>query len=318
MPQKVIMDVDTGTDDAVALMGAALHPDIELVAATTVKGNTQVEYCTENTLRVLDLVGKPRPVYQGMTSPIVRPDFPSPAREDGAGNKIHGRYLDIPAGTSQKQERHAVDFLIDYFLSPAGAETILVATAPLSNIASAIKREPRLVERIPAVVIMGGGHGVSNVTPSAEFNIWADPEAARVVFRSGLKNMTVVPLDATHRALVSLDDCQRLRALNTPAANAAALFCQKRIEGYGAVYGNNTSGAPIHDALALLSVADSALLRSIVHVFVDIETSGDLTVGRTVLDVNNRLKRTPNAHVALDADQNRFVNLLLETLGRTA
>lgn len=318
MLQKVIMDVDTGTDDAVALMCAALHPDLELVAATTVNGNVKVEYCTENSLRVFDYIGKSIPVYQGMASPIFREDLPVPSREGGASTQIHGRYLDIPEGTSRKQDQHAVDFLIEYFLSPAGADTILVATGPLSNVASAIKREPRLVENIPAVVMMGGGHHVSNVTPSAEFNMWADPEAARVVFRGGFKSLTVVPLDATHKAQVSLADCQLLRGLNTPAANAAATFIEKRIEGYQAVYGGHTNSAPVHDPLALLSVVEPAVLASIIDVFVDVETTGALTVGRTVLDVNNRLHRTPNAHVALDADRDRFVNLLIESLGRRA
>ena len=133
--------------------------------------------------------------------------------------------------------------------------------------------------------MMGGGHEIGNVTPSAEFNVWADPEAARVVFASGLKNVTVVPLDATHRALVSLEDCKRLRALNTNAATAAALFTEKRIEGYEKVFNENVGSAPVHDALAVLAIVDPSVLESVVEVFVDVETVGELTVGRTVLVV---------------------------------
>ncbi len=316
MPQKVILDVDTGTDDAVALMCAALHPDLELVAATTVNGNVEVEYCTENTLRTFDYIGVSVPVYEGMSRPIVREDFPE--SRGGAASQIHGRYLDIPPSKSKKQDGHAVEFLIDYYMSPAGQDTILVPVGPLTNVAMAIKREPRIVENIPALVSMGGGHEIGNVSPSAEFNVWADPEAARVVFRSGIKNFTLVPLDATHRALVTLDDCQKLRALGAPAATAAAIFTERRVEGYKQVFGEHADRAPVHDALALLAVVDPNVLRNVVHVYVDVETSGELTVGRTVLDTHNRLRRPPNMRVALDADEPRFVQMLMETLGRTA
>ena len=316
MPQKVILDVDTGTDDAVALMCAALHPGLELVAATTVNGNVEVQYCTDNSLRVFDHIGVQVPVYEGIASPLVRSEFPIP-RGRTASDRVHGRHLDIPEAKSKQQKQHAVDFLVDYYMSSAGLDTILVPTAPLTNIAAAIKREPRIVDRIPAVFMMGGGHEIGNVTPSAEFNVWADPEAARVVFNSGLKNVTVVPLDATHRALVSSEDCKRLRALNTPAATAAALFTEKRIEGYQIVFNENVGSAPVHDALAVLAIVDPSVLESVVEVFVDVETVGELTVGRTVLDTHNRLHKTPNARVALSANQDRFVALLLETLART-
>jgi inosine-uridine nucleoside N-ribohydrolase len=316
MPQKVILDVDTGTDDAVALMCAALHPALELVAATTVNGNVEVQYCTENTLRTFDHIGVQVPVYEGIARPLVRDDFPIPQEDKAA--RIHGRYLDIPPSQSKKQDQHAVDFLVDYYLSPAGEDTILVPVGPLTNVAMALRREPRLAERIPALVSMGGGHEIGNVTPSAEFNVWADPEAARLVFRSGIKNVTLVPLDATHRALVSLEDCKKLRALGTPAATAAAIFTERRIEGYREVFGEHVGSAPVHDALALLSIVDPDVLRSVVHVYVDVETSGELTVGRTVIDTHNRTRKAPNARVALDADEPRFVRLLMETLGRTA
>jgi len=314
MPQKVILDVDTGTDDAVALMCAALHPDLELVAATVVNGNVQVEYCTENTLRTFDHIGVNIPVYRGTHRPLSRADFPVPRGE--ASDSIHGRYLDIPASKSKEQPKHAVDFLVEYYMSPAGRDTILIPVGPLTNVAMAILREPRIVENIPALVSMGGGHEVGNVTPSAEFNVWADPEAARVVFSAGIKNVTLVPLDATHRALVSLDDCKKLRALGTPAATAAATFTEYRVAGYKRVYGEHQDAAPVHDALAVLSVVDRDVLRSVVHVYMDVETSGELTIGRTVLDTHKRTHRPPNAHVALDADQAKFVSMLMETLGR--
>lgn len=318
MPQKVILDVDTGTDDAVALMCAALHPELELVAATTVNGNTTLDYTTDNTLRVFDHIGKPIPVYKGMAKPLMRDDFPIPLSQI-ATSVIHGSSLPIPEARSQVQDQSAVDFLIDYYLSPDGPDTILVPVGPLTNVGAALQREPRLAERIPAIVLMGGGHHIGNTTPSAEFNIWADADAARIVFRSGVRSITVVPLDATHEASITLDECQTLRKLGTPAAEAAAAFIERRIEGYRkthAEYANATS-TPVHDALAVLAIVEPDVLRNVVRVYGDVETTGELTIGRTVFDVFNRWRKEPNMQVALGADRDRFAALLIETLGRT-
>ena len=231
MPKKLILDVDTGTDDAVALMLAALHPDLELVAATTVNGNNPVEYCTDNTLRVIDLLDRDIPVFEGQATPMTRDDFPIPRAEIAEKGAMHGLELPIPPPRSAKQARRAVDFLVETYM--ATTEPIaLVPVGPLTNIAMAIKLEPRIVERIPETIIMGGGHDRGNTTVAAEFNIWVDPEAARVVFGAGLQNLVLVPLDATHRALVSLDDCRRMRESGTPAGEAAAAFIEHRIAAY--------------------------------------------------------------------------------------
>jgi inosine-uridine nucleoside N-ribohydrolase len=317
MAQKVILDVDTGTDDAVALMLAALHPDLELIAATTVNGNVPVDYCTENSLRVFDHIGIRVPVYEGVDRPIERDDFPIPRGDIQSSNAVHGGYLDIPPSTSSKQSTGAIDFLIETYRA-ATEEIILVPVGPLSNVAAALLKEPRLKDRIPALVIMGGASRYGNVTPRAEFNVWADPEAARVVINSGIRKITLVPLDATHQALVSLDDCAALRALGTPAANAAATFTERRIQGY-----DNTQpmkrphAAPVHDALAVASIVDPSVITTH-RLHVDVETSGELTVGETVVDTNFRSGREPNVDVALDADERRFVAILLETFARTA
>ncbi len=315
MPTKLILDVDTGTDDAVALMLAALHPDLELVAATTVNGNVPVELCTENTLRVFDAIGVNVPVYEGARRPMVRPDFPVP-REAAGGSGIHGEYLDLPPARSAKQRERAVDFLIDAYMSPEGADIVLVPVGPLTNVALAMAVEPRIVERIPRTIIMGGGHEIGNVTPAAEFNIWADPEAAKVVLTSGVRNLTLVPLDATHKALVTLDDCRRLRELGTPAGDAAATVVERRIAGYGATQPMAIpDAAPVHDALCVAALVDPSIITT--HPFhADVETNGELTVGRTVIDTHRRRGMEPNADVTLDADGERFVRLLMETFAR--
>ncbi len=313
--KKLILDVDTGTDDAVALMLAALHPDLDLVAATTVNGNNPVDSCTDNTLRVFDLLGLSIPVYEGAASPIVRDDFPVPREILHKAGSVHGRELPIPKPRSAKQTRRAVEFLVETYM--AATEPIaLVPVGPLTNVAMAIKLEPRIVDRIPETIIMGGGHEVGNTTPSAEFNIWVDPEAARVVFGAGLQNVVVMPLDATHRALVSLDDCRRMRELGTPAGDAAAAFIERRIVAYDDLQPMETlHSAPVHDALCVAYLVDPSVVTG-QRAHVDVETHGVLTVGRTIIDTSGHFGREPNAFVAFGADAPKFVSMLLETLAR--
>ncbi len=314
MPTKVILDVDTGTDDAVALMVAALSPALELVGATTVNGNTAVHNCTENTLRVFDWIGLPQvPVHQGMTRPLARAQMVQP----NAASRYHGDLLDLPPpARAQVQPGHAVDWLIDTYLASDGDIT-LVPVGPLTNVATAIQQEPRILEAIPRIVLMGGAHDHGNTTASAEFNIWMDPEAARIVVNCG-RPIRMVPLDATHRALVSLDDCRALRALGTPAGEAAARFVERRIEGYDAAQPMHRAGAaPVHDALAVCSVIDPTVVTTR-HIPVDVETGGELSVGRTVCDFRFRSGRPANVDFAVDADEPKFVGMLMEILGRTA
>ena len=311
MTKKLILDVDTGTDDAIALMFAALHSDFELIAATTVNGNNPLANCTENTLRLLDYIGSNVPVYEGMATPIARPR-----------RGFQDIMLPIPRARSVKQSQRAVEFLVETYM--ASTEPIaLVPVGPLTNIAMAIKLEPRIVDRIPETIIMGGGHEVGNCgptgdvsEPSAEFNIWVDPEAARVVFGAGLQNVVVMPLDATHRALVSLDDCQRMRELGTPAGEAAAAFIEYRIRSYDVKEPMDIPhSAPVHDALCIAYLIDPTVVTG-QRAHVDVETHGELTVGRTVIDTHGRSGKEPNAFVAFDADAPKFVSMLLETFAR--
>jgi inosine-uridine nucleoside N-ribohydrolase len=310
---KLLLDVDTGTDDAVALMLAALHPDLDLVGATTVNGNVPVDMTTENTLRVFDHIGRNVPVYRGLAAPLVRPDFPVPRDTPIPGTtRVHGGYLDIPPSRSAAAVGSAVEFLIETYRN-ATDEIILVPTGPLTNVAAALKLEPRLVRLIPEIVLMGGGHYCGNITPLAEFNVWADPEAARVVFTCGIPRLTIVPLDATHRALLTLADCDALDALGTPAATACATFTRRRIAGYDTDQPMERPGtAPVHDALCVAAVIDRSVITTR-RVHADVETHGELTVGQTVFDVAARGGQPPNADVAFDADERKFVGLLLST-----
>jgi inosine-uridine nucleoside N-ribohydrolase len=313
-PHKLILDVDTGTDDAIALMLAVRHPDLELVGATTVNGNNPIEHCTDNTLRVLDLLGADVPVHEGAASPLLRDDFPIPRAILHRDGSMHPRALPLPAPRSPKADRRAVEYLVETYLTATDPIT-LVPVGPLTNVAEAIRLEPRIVERIPATVVMGGAHGPGNTTPAAEFNVWVDPDAARIVFRAGLRDVVLVPLDATHRALVSSADCDRLRATGTAAAVAAADIIAGRIAAYDHLQPMATRGtAPVHDALCVAYLVDPDVVRGR-PAHVDVETRGELTLGKTVIDTEGHFGQPPNAFVALDADAPRFVDLLVATLG---
>jgi inosine-uridine nucleoside N-ribohydrolase len=314
MAIKVILDVDTGTDDAVALMTAALAPELELVGATTVNGNTTVDNTTENTLRVFDWIGLPEvPVHRGMPQPLARRQMEqrNPAR------RIHGDLLDLPPASRAKlQPGHAVEWLIDTYLASDG-DIVLCPIGPLTNIATAIQKEPAILEKIPQIVLMGGAHDHGNMTASAEFNIWLDPEAARIVVNCG-RPIRMIPLDATHRALVSREDCDRLRALGTPAGEAAARFTLKRIDGYDTTQPMHRAGAaPVHDALAVCSIIDPSIVTTH-HIPVDVEVFAELSVGRTVCDFRFRGGKPAYVDFAMDADEPKFVAMLLDILGRTA
>lgn len=311
--RKLILDVDTGTDDAVAIMLAAVHPDLELVGCTTVNGNVEVRYCTNNTLRALGFVGRGDvPVFEGLTAPLARPDFPIP-RDQMVENGIHGRELPIPDTTLRKQETGAVDFLIDTYRN-ATDPIVLMPVGPLSNIAAALAVYPRLVDRVPEVILMGGAHHKGNVTPSAEFNIWCDPEAAAKVFAAGFAQITMIPLDATHKALVSLERAHALAGLGTAAGLAASRFVEQRIRAYDDTQPmEERNAAPVHDALCVAFMLDPTLLTTLFR-HVDVETGGRLTVGRTVIDTHFRNRKAPNCHVAFGADRERFCDFLHQTL----
>lgn len=317
MTRKLILDVDTGTDDAVAIMFAALHPNLELVGVTTVNGNVPVPNTTDNTLRVLDHIGRSDvPVYQGLSRPLVRHDFPRPKRyQRDSAEDMHGSHLPLPDPTSRKQDRGAVDYLVETFRATT-QEITLVPVGPLSNIAAALAIDPQIVEAVPEVVIMGGGHAFGNETPAAEFNIWADPEAAAMVLAAGFRRITLIPLDATHQALVSLGDCEVLDGLGTPAATAAATFVRRRISAYSA--GKAVAApeaAPVHDALCTAYLVDPAVVITR-HLNVAVETKGELTLGRTVMDTRTLAPGGGNCHVAFESDARRFVELLTEVFAR--
>ena len=223
MPQDLIIDCDTGSDDAIALLVGALHPDLNLVAVTTVAGNCPVDVTTLNTLKVLDSARiSGVPVYRGAEGPLVGPPI-----DRSAG---WPQDLDLPEPSIAAEPVHAVDFLVEK-LAAAETPITVAAVGPLTNLALAFRMRPRIVSRIERLAIMGGGIAVTNISASAEANIFWDAEAADVVFRAGAP-IDLYPLDATHMAPVTSGDVARWAESGTPAALTAAAFLPERIHMY--------------------------------------------------------------------------------------
>jgi inosine-uridine nucleoside N-ribohydrolase len=303
---KIILDCDPGHDDAIALLLAARHPDIELMGITTVAGNQSVEKTTLNALKVCSLANiRDVPVARGVDRPLVRP-----ARHAAY---IHGESgLDgpnLPEPDFELASVNAIDLLIDLLLNSDGDIT-LVPTGPLSNIATAMRTEPAIVPKIQAISLMGGAIALGNRTPSAEFNMWADPEAAAIVFDCG-RPITMCPLEVTHQALATEDILERLRNADRPVAAFAADLLAFFGDTYRKSYG--FAAPPVHDPCAVAAVIDPTILAAQMA-RVEIETMGELTAGRTVCDIYGRLGKQPNVRLGYALDVPRFWDMVIDTL----
>jgi len=298
-PQRILIDCDPGHDDAIALLLALASPEVELVGVTTVAGNQTLEKTTANAIRVLDFVGRDDvTVAAGADRPLLREPF--------VAAYVHGETgldgPDLPPPQREPLAQHAVDFLAERV---SGAT--LVPIGPLTNVALLLAQHPDA--RPERIVLMGGSIGLGNVTPAAEFNIWADPEAAARVFASGIE-LTMIGLDVTHQALLLSDDAERLRASGRTGRMVAELydfFHRFHEDTYG------FGGSPIHDAVALAYVFRPGLVET-KHRHVAIDCESRLDRGRTVVDLWNRSGQEPNAHVGVGVDGRGFIELLLERL----
>jgi inosine-uridine nucleoside N-ribohydrolase len=301
MATPILLDCDPGHDDAIALLLALASPELELVGVTTVAGNQTLEKTTANAIRVLDFVGRDDvPVAAGAAEPLVREPY--------VAAYVHGETgldgPDLPPPGREPLQQHAVDFLAEHILARKGAVT-LVPTGPLTNIALLLALHPDA--RPERIVLMGGATAEGNVTPAAEFNIWADPEAAARVFASGI-DLTMVGLDVTHKALFTPAHEQRLEGRVGEMVRALLQFYG---EFHRRQYG--WDGSPIHDAVAVAHVARPDLLETIER-GVKVDTGSELGRGRTYVDVWRRTDWKPNAHVAVDIDSAGFLDLLVERL----
>ena len=301
----IILDCDPGHDDAIALLLALASPEVRLLGVSTVSGNQTVERTTANAIRVLDHVDRAEvPVAAGADRPLTR------ARHVAAN--VHGETgLDgpgLPLPSRGPGAQHAIDWIATTLRERADPVT-LVATGPLTNVALFLARYPELAAELERVVLMGGAFGEGNTTPAAEFNIWADPEAACRVFTSGL-DVTMVGLDVTHRALMTPAHARRLADSGRAGKLVADLY-EFYVRFHSRAYG--WDGAPVHDAVALAHVVDPSLLDT-VHCGVVVDTGPELSRGRTHVDLR-RASWEANCQVAVDIDSERFLALLIGRIG---
>jgi inosine-uridine nucleoside N-ribohydrolase len=299
LPDRILLDCDPGHDDAIALLLALASPEVDLLGVTTVAGNQTLERTTANALRILEFAGRTDvAVAAGADRPLVRDLY--------VARYVHGESgldgPDLPPARGAPLDEHGVDFLAR---NAAGAT--LVAVGPLTNVALMLARHPDAKPK--RIVLMGGAIGVGNVTPAAEFNVWADPEAAARVFESGV-DVTMIGLDVTHQALMTKAHADRLRTSGRTGKLVGDLW-EFYNRFHAQTYGFD--GSPIHDALALAYAFEPSLVTT-EHRHVAIDCASELCRGRTVVDLWRRLGNQPNAHVGVQADGGAFIELLLERL----
>ncbi|MBF9046789.1 nucleoside hydrolase [Rhodobacterales bacterium LSUCC0031] len=311
MTAKIIIDTDPGQDDAVAILLALASPDeIALLGITTVAGNVPLALTQKNARIICELAGRPDvPVFAGCERPMVQPLV--------TAEHVHGKTgldgIALPDPTMPLQDRHAVDFIIETLRAEPSGTVTLCPLGPLTNIATAFARAPDIVARVKQIVLMGGAYfEVGNITPAAEFNIYVDPEAADIVFKSGV-SLVVMPLDVTHKVLTTRPRIDAIRAIGSPVAHAVAAWTDFFERFDMAKYG--AEGAPLHDpcVIAYLLVPDLFTGR---HVNVEIETASPLTRGMTVADWWGVTDRAKNAVFMGDVDAAGFYTLLTARIAR--
>jgi pyrimidine-specific ribonucleoside hydrolase len=305
-PRPVVLDCDPGHDDALAITLALARPELDLLGITTVAGNSPLVNTTRNALRVLALLGRSDvPVAAGAERPLLRESW-TPVEFHGESG-LDG--ADLPEPGAEPRPEGALA-LTEALVAAAGRPVSLVATGPLTNVALLLRARPRILGGIERICLMGGSLGEGNTTASAEFNIWQDPEAAAIVFGSGIP-ISMMGLDVTHRALFLEADVARLAALGTRIARVWVdllhFFAAYHRRRYG------WDGSPIHDAVAVAHLAVPGLVTTEL-LRVDVEMAGDLTRGRTVADREGLRRLPPNVEVGVDIDRARFVDLLVEAI----
>lgn len=309
-PRRIIIDTDPGQDDAVAILLALASPELEVLGITCVAGNVPLPLTAVNARKVCELAGRTDlPVFAGCDRPMRQPLV--------TAEHVHGRTgldgADLPEPTMALQDAHAVDFLIETLRAQPAGEVTLCPLGPLTNIATAFERAPDIAPRIGEIVLMGGGYfEQGNITPAAEFNIYVDPEAAKIVFAAGVP-LTVIPLDCTHKALTTRARVEAWRALDTPVGRAVCGLTHFFERFDEAKYG--TEGAPLHDPCVIARLLKPELFSGR-HINVEIETESPLTRGATVADWWGVSGRAPNATFIRDVDADGFFELLTERLAR--
>ena len=308
--RPIIIDTDPGQDDAVAILMALASPELEVLGITTVAGNVPQPLVTENALKMCELAGRSDiPVYIGAEGPLERGLV--------TAEYVHGQSgidgVGLPAPQTPARETSAVDFIIETCLAADDNSITLCPIGPLTNIAHALRAEPRIVSRIREIALMGGGFFAGgNTTPVAEFNIYVDPDAADIVVSAGAP-VTMFPLDVTHQALTLPAHLEELWNLGTPVGDAVAgmldFYSDYDIEKYA------MPGAPLHDPCVIAYLIEPELFSGkACHVAV--ETRSELTMGQTVVDWWRLTDKPPNATVMHAVDGARFMALVIDRIAR--
>ena len=308
--RRLLIDTDTGSDDAVALVMALKHPGVTVEAVTVVAGNVPLEQGAQNALYTLELCGSSVPVFCGAGTPLL-------CAAVGA-EEVHGLDgmgdIGLPLSGREPAPGHAVDVLVEKINASPG-ELTLVTLGPLTNVALALLKDPSIAGKVGDCVMMGGtGRGPGNVTPVAEYNIWADPEAAKVVFESGMP-LTMVGWDISHEhAVFGPEDSARLRAIGTPLAE----FCVdiQRVLDAWARGNTRLAGFDLPDPITMAVALDPSVATGTRRLFVAVETGGTWSRGQTVVDHLEVTGREPNVEVVTGASRERFLDLLHAAVGR--
>lgn len=309
MQRKILLDCDPGHDDAVAMMLAWGNPSIELLGVTTVGGNQTLDKVTRNALSVATVVGMHDvPIAAGCRLPLVRPVEIAPDVHGDSG--LDG--VELPEPAVALDPRHGVDLIIETIMSNEPGTVTLVPTGPLTNIAMAARKEPRIVERVQEIVLMGGGYHVGNWSPVAEFNIKVDPEAAHIVFNEKWP-IVMVGLDLTHQALATDEVAERIAAVPGSVSQfTLGLFTFFR-KAYQDAQGFDFP--PVHDPCTLAYLIDPTIVET-VKVPVDVELNGSLTTGMTVADFRAPAPEDCHTKVATRLDAPGFWGLVVDAIDR--
>ena len=305
-PTRVVLDCDPGHDDAMAILLAAAAPTIDLRAITTVAGNQTLDKTTLNARRVCSVAGITGvPIAAGRDRPLRRDRIV--AAEIHGASGLDGVDWDEP--TVNADARDGVELIIEEAFAGPGPLTI-VAVGPLTNVAAALERAPAITDHLARIAIMGGAIGLGNWTPSAEFNIHADPEAAELVLRSEAP-ITLVPLEVTHRALATAEVIGRIAALDTPVARMSVALLRYFATTYERVFG--FPAPAVHDPCAVAAIIDPSIVATR-RVNVAVDTASGLSLGRTVCDLYGITGRDPNVDLGVDLEVDGFWELMIGAL----
>lgn len=322
--KRVILDVDTGSDDAVAEMLALLSGELEVLGISVTWGNCKVEDCVQNTLQVVEMLGTGTPVYKGCPEAMVREMTPGRVAnnpknqisvvEDGKEFTIHPTKMPLPDAVGTARPEHACTFLIDA-VKKSDRKVTLIPVGPPTNVGMAFRMDPSIAENIEEVIFMGGAVDMGNATAVAEANFFHDPEAAKIVIDSGVK-VRIVPLNATHSAKLTLEDADELIALGTEAGKLAGDLVKMRADVSRRMGRSDGKSEPIHDALAVAWCLDDSVMIDVRRQKCDIDINGGIADGQLVVDHRNENDTSVNTYVAYKADKDKFLAILKKHLAK--